>query len=199
MLKIGITGGIGSGKTTVCRVFELLGIPVFYADAAAKEVMHTDEKLKQDIISAFGIQSYLSDGSLDRKHIANIVFKDEKELQTLNVLVHPAVFRAFDSWAIKQKAPYIIKEAALLFESGFNKMCDYSILVKAPELIKISRVMQRDSISEVDLRLRMARQFSDDEKEKLVDFMIYNDEKQLLIPQILALNERFISMNPILA
>ena len=115
MLKIGITGGIGSGKTTVCRIFELLGIPVFYADAQAKLVMLTDEKLRVGIIQAFGFQSYLTDGSLNRKHIADIVFKDERELSTLNALVHPAVFRAFDLWALEQTAPYVVKEAALLF------------------------------------------------------------------------------------
>ena len=199
MLKIGITGGIGSGKTTVCRIFELLGIPVFYADAQAKLVMYTDEKLRDGIIHAFGFRSYLPDGSLNRKHIADIVFKDEGKLSALNALVHPAVFRAFDHWALKQTAPYVVKEAALLFESGSDKMCDYTILIKTPDRIKIARVMERDHITETDVRLRMARQWTDEEKEKLADYILLNDEKLLLIPQILALHERFVSLNPIFA
>ena len=199
MLKIGITGGIGSGKTTVCRIFELLGIPVFYADAQAKLVMHTDEKLRVGIIQAFGFQSYLPDGSLNRKHIADIVFKDEGELSALNALVHPAVFRAFDHWALEQTAPYVVKEAALLFESGSDKMCDYTILIKTPDWIKIARVIERDHITEADIRLRMARQWTDEEKEKLADYILLNNEKLLLIPQVLALHERFVSLNPILA
>ena len=199
MLKIGITGGIGSGKTTVCRIFELLGIPVFYADAQAKLVMYTDEKLRDGIIHAFGFRSYLPDGSLNRKHIADIVFKDEGELSALNALVHPAVFRAFDHWALKQTAPYVVKEAALLFESGSDKMCDYTILIKTPDRIKIARVIERDHITEADIRLRMARQWTDEEKEKLADYILLNNEKLLLIPQVLALHERFVSLNPILA
>lgn len=200
MLKIGITGGIGSGKTTVCKVFELLGIPVFYADAAAKEVMHTDDELRKGIISAFGVESFSKAGLLNRKYIADIVFHDKKALETLNALVHPAVFRAFDTWLLSQvDAPYVLKEAALLFESGSYKMCTHSILVKAPEALKISRVMQRDRITEKEVRLRMLRQFSDAEKEQLADFTILNDENTLLIPQVLKLHEHFLSMNTILA
>lgn len=199
-LRIGITGGIGSGKTTVCEIFELLGIPVFYADAAAKEVMHTDQQLKNEIIDAFGLRSFSDDGILNRKYIADIVFHDLRALEKLNALVHPAVFRAFDNWLVKHKnAPYVLKEAALLFESESYKMCTHSILVKAPEELKISRVMQRDQITEAEVRLRMSRQFSDTEKEVLADFSIINDERQMLIPQVLKLHELFISMNPVSA
>lgn len=198
MLKVGITGGIGSGKTTVCEIFELLGIPVFYADAVAKEVMHTDAELKDGIIGAFGLQSFSADGILNRKYIADIVFYDLKALEKLNGLVHPAVFRAFDNWLVKhENAPYVLKEAALLFESESYKMLTHSILVKAPDKLKVSRVMQRDRITEAEVRLRMSRQFPDAEKEKLADFSIINDERQLLIPQVLKLHELFISMNPI--
>ena len=200
MLKIGITGGIGSGKSTVCKIFELLGIPVFYADTAAKEVMHTDEELKKGVISTFGVESFSEAGILNRKYIADIVFYDEKALETLNALVHPAVFRAFDKWLLSQRnAPYVLKEAALLFESGSYKMCTHSILVKAPEHLKITRVMQRDNITESEVRLRMIRQLPDAEKEKLSDFTIINDENIPLIPQVLELHEHFLSMNPILA
>ncbi|MBC7745534.1 MAG: dephospho-CoA kinase [Flavobacterium sp.] len=199
MLKVGITGGIGSGKTTVCQIFEVLGIPVFYADAIAKEVMYADENLRNEIISAFGKASYNLDSSLNRKHIAEIVFNNDNKLETLNALVHPAVFRAFDNWVLKQKAPYVIKEAALLFESGSYHMCDYSILVTAPEAIKILRVIKRDHLKESDVRLRMDRQLDDQEKEKLSDFTVLNDENLLLIPQVLALHEQFIAINPVLA
>lgn len=200
MLIVGITGGIGSGKTTVCQIFELLGIPVFYADAEAKEVMHTDEVLKKELINTFGPDSFFETGLLNRKHIANLVFHDWKALESLNALVHPAVFRAFDRWLLKQtKAPYVLKEAALLFESGSFKMCTHSILVEAPDYVKIARVMQRDGITEAEVRLRMARQYSDAEKEKLADYLIFNDEQQLLIPQVLNLHEQFIAMAPITA
>uniref|UniRef100_UPI00404AC85F dephospho-CoA kinase n=1 Tax=Daejeonella sp. TaxID=2805397 RepID=UPI00404AC85F len=124
MLKIGITGGIGSGKTTVCRVFELLGIPIFYADTVAKLIMNTDPVLKEEILKTFGEKSYSMDGELNRSHISSIVFNNVFELDKLNALVHPAVFRSFDKWlAIHHDAPYIIKEAALLFETKSYTMC----------------------------------------------------------------------------
>lgn len=200
MLKIGVTGGIGSGKTTVCKVFELLGIPVFYADAAAKEVMHEDEELRKGIVNSFGLQSFSDSGILNRKYLADLVFYDQKALETLNALVHPAVFRAFDIWVrTHSSAPYIIKEAALLFESGSDKMCTHTILVKAPEALKIRRVMDRDHISEEAVRLRMAHQFTDEKKESLADFIIMNDENALVILQVLKLHEHFISLHPVLA
>jgi dephospho-CoA kinase len=199
-MKIGITGGIGSGKTTACRVFEVLGIPVFYADTVAKELMHTDILLRQEIIAAFGANSYFPNGELNRKYISEIVFKDEVQLQILNKLVHPAVFRAFDQWVLNQRnAPYVLKEAALLFESGSYKMCDYNILVKSPEAIKIERIIKRDHITEAEVKLRMNKQLSDEEKEKQSDFILYNNEEQLLVTQILALHEKLLALNPISA
>ena len=199
-MKIGITGGIGSGKTTACKVFEVLGIPVFYADTVAKELMHTDILLKKELISAFGPNSYFPNGELNRKYISGIVFKDETQLQILNKLVHPAVFRAFDQWVLNQRnAPYVLKEAALLFESGSSQMCDYTILVKSPEAIKIQRIIQRDHITESEVRLRMNKQLPDEEKEKLADFILYNNEEQLLVTQILTLHEKLLALNPISA
>ncbi len=196
MLKIGITGGIGSGKTTVCRVFEVLGIPVFYADNAAKALMHTDVLLRQDIIAGFGEESYFGDGNLNRKHISSIVFNDSGQLGKLNALVHPAVFRAFDIWVSEQKnVPYVLKEAALLFESDSYKMCDQSILVKSPEELRISRIIKRDNTTAEEVRLRMSRQFSDEKKEKLTDHTITNDEVVLLIPQILQLHKLFLNLS----
>ena len=195
MLKVGITGGIGSGKTTVCRVFEVLGIPVFYADDAAKSIMNTNARLRENIIKGFGKDSYTVNGDLDRAYIAAIVFSNKEQLVKLNALVHPAVFRAFESWVAEQKdVPYVLKEAALLFESDAYKMCDQSILVKSPEALKFERIMVRDQITLEEVRLRMDRQFSDEKKEKMADHLITNNEQLLLVPQILALHRHFIQM-----
>lgn len=196
MLKIGITGGIGSGKTTVCRIFEVLGIPVFYADNAAKSLMHTDTLLRQDIINGFGENSYFDSGELNRKHLSTIVFNDKEQLARLNSLVHPAVFRAFDAWVGLQKdVPYVLKEAALLFESDSYKMCDRSILVKSPEKLRIQRIIARDNTTAEEVKLRMNRQFSDDKKELLANYIIINDEEMLLIPQVLELHRHFLTLD----
>lgn len=193
MLKIGITGGIGSGKTTVCKVFELLGVPVFYADDVAKSIMYTDPILKRGVLDAFGENSYTQSGDLNRSYISSIVFNDKHELEKLNSLVHPAVFRAFDTWVLSQSgASYVIKEAALLYESDAYKMCDQSILVISPIETRISRVKARDGISAEDIQLRMNRQFSDEEKMRFADHILMNDEKQLLIPQIIQLHQQFL-------
>ncbi len=195
MLKIGITGGIGSGKTTVCRIFEVLGIPVFYADSVARSVMHTDTVLRDEITGAFGPGSYSKEGELDRKYLASLVFNDKDQLEKLNSLVHPAVFRAFDEWVLLQKdTPYVCKEAALLFESGSYRMCDQTVLVKSPLDMRISRIMKRDNVSEQEVRARMARQFSDEQKENMADHIIINDENILLIPQILTLHRSFLNV-----
>jgi dephospho-CoA kinase len=195
MLKVGVTGGIGSGKTTVCKVFELLGIPVFYADDVAKSMMHTDQVLKTAILNTFGERAYNKEGTLNRSYISSLVFNNKPELEKLNSLVHPAVFRAFDNWLLQQKdAPYVIKEAALLFESDSYKMCDESILVIAPTETKISRVKLRDGISDEDVKLRMIRQFSDEVKIKFADHILNNDEKQLIIPKIIQLHQQFLTI-----
>lgn len=193
MLKVGITGGIGSGKTTVSRVFELLGTPVFYADVVAKQIMITDPILMEGIRSQFGIESYTADGLLNNKHIADIVFNDNLQLEALNALVHPAVFRAFDQWiaSIPLSTPYILKEAALLFESESYKMCDTSILVLAPEQARINRVMERDQTTEPQVRARINKQFSDDEKLQLAEHLIHNDESQSVILQVMELHKSF--------
>ena len=195
MLKIGITGNIGGGKTTVSKVFEVLGIPVFYADNAAKNVMATDATLIGSIKTAFGNESYSGDGSLNRKYIASIVFNDEIQLAKLNSLVHPAVFMAFEEWTNQiTDAPYVLKEAALLFESTSYKMCDYSVMVTAPLELRIKRVMQRDSLSRDEVLNRDSRQFSEEKKTAMADFVIKNDDTQLVIPQVLALHEKFLSL-----
>lgn len=195
MIKIGITGGIGSGKTTVCRVFETFGIPVFYADTVAKEIMVTDPLLIKGVISAFGKESYNSENKLNNIYIAAIVFNNNVELAKLNALVHPAVFRAFDQWvaAIPPGTAYILKEAALLFESGSYRSCDKSILVLAPADKKIQRVMDRDGVNMEQVQARMNKQMSDDEKLKMADFLIRNDESQSLILQVMKLHHKFLN------
>ncbi len=196
MLKIGITGNIGSGKTTVSKMFEILGVPVFYADDAAKKVMMEDKMLVVQLKDAFGAESFFGDGTLNRKHIAEIVFKDETQLQLLNSLVHPAVFRAFDQWlAGRKNFPYVLKEAALLFESDSYKMCDQTILVTAPLELRIKRVMQRDGLRREDILNRENKQFTEEKKKTLANFIINNDDTELVIPQVLELHNRFSSLS----
>jgi dephospho-CoA kinase len=193
MLKVGITGNIGSGKTTVSKIFEVLGIPVFYADDEAKNVMVNDAILIDAIKKTFGTQSYFDDGTLNRKHIAGIVFNNDAELAKLNAIVHPATFRAFDYWLPKHvNAPYILKEAALLFESDSYKLCDKTIMVTAP--LEVKRVMLRDELSEEEILKREANQFTEEKKTGLSDFVIKNDNAELVIPQVLKLHELFLSM-----
>lgn len=194
MLKIGITGGIGSGKTTVCRIFETLGIPVFYADTVAKQIMVTDPILVAGVKQAFGVESYFADGTLNNKHIAAIVFNNAIQLEQLNSLVHPAVFRAFDTWIqeVPDTVPYTLKEAALLFESDSYKMCDRTVLVIAPIETRLQRVMQRDGVSEAQVRARMDKQLSDEQKMKMADHLIYNNETESLITQVLKLHQQFL-------
>lgn len=196
MLKIGITGGIGSGKTTVCRVFETLGIPVFNADVVAKQIMVTDTILIAEVKLAFGEDSYLKNEVLNNKHIAEIVFNDTKALAKLNSIVHPAVFRAFETWVkeIPTSVPYVLKEAALLFESGSYQMCNYNILVTAPLTTKLARVMQRDSVTEAQVKARMDKQFTDKQKLKMADYFIENTENRSVINQVLDLHQQFLNL-----
>ncbi|GGI24845.1 dephospho-CoA kinase [Pedobacter mendelii] len=196
MYKVGITGGIGSGKTTVCKVFEVLGIPVFYADIEAKNIMVKDLLLIEGVKSTFGKESYFENGKLNNKYIAGIVFNNEAELAKLNALVHPAVFRAFDTWEtqINSNTPYILKEAALLFESGSYKMCNTSILVTAPLNTKLKRVMQRDNVAAEQVKAIMDKQMSDQDKSKMANYFINNDEEHSVIEQVLALHKQFLEV-----
>ena len=192
MIKVGITGGIGSGKSTVSNIFKVLGIPVFDADSAAKQLMQENESLKENLQKEFGHDVYIN-GQLNRKYLAEIVFKDTYQLKKLNAIVHPIAIEAGLQWAAKQTTPYIIKEAALLFEAGSGFNLDYIIGVFAPQAIRIQRVMDRDAISKEEVMVRMDKQIDETIKMKLCDFVIVNDEQQMVIPQILQLHEYFIS------
>jgi len=194
MLKIGITGGIGSGKSTVAKIFELLGIPVYYADAAAKDIMNRDPELKAQVQQHFGADVYDSNGQLDRKRLGNIVFNDQEKLQLLNSLVHPATIRDSEQWAGRQKSPYVLKEAALLFESESFHYLDKVIGVSAPQPLRILRVMQRDKVSRNEVFARMHKQMDETIKMRLCDYVIYNDEQQMVIPQVLKLHEELLAV-----
>jgi dephospho-CoA kinase len=194
MLKIGITGGIGSGKSTVAKIFELLGIPVYYADAAAKDIMNRDPELKALVQQHFGADMYDSSGLLDRKRLGSIVFNDQEKLELLNSLVHPATIRDSEQWALQQKSPYVLKEAALLFESAAFHYLDKVIGVSAPQSLRILRVMQRDKVTRNDVLARMHKQIDDTIKMRLCDYVIYNDEQQMVIPQVLRVHEQLLAI-----
>lgn len=187
-LIVGITGGIGSGKSTVCKVFETLGAITYYADDRAKWLMTNDDLLIKEIKNMFGDEAY-SDGEIDRKYIAGKVFKDQTQLEKLNQVVHPAVSRDVEKWIQEnQKAPLLLKEAALLFETGSYKSLDRTILVTAIEEVKIERVVHRDiHRSEKDVKDIINKQMSDEEKIPLADFVIENDGKKSIIEQVMKL------------
>jgi dephospho-CoA kinase len=191
MLKVGITGGIGSGKSTVSKIFELLGVPVYYADTAAKEIMHTDAELKARVQEHFGSDIY-KDGVLDRAALGKIVFNDKEQLELLNSLVHPATIRHSDEWANRQTTPYVLKEAALLFESGSSQSLDKIIGVFAPQPLRLLRVMKRDNVTREEVLARMNKQIDENIKMRLCDYVIHNDEQQLVIPQVLSLHETLL-------
>lgn len=191
MLKIGLTGGIGSGKSTVSDIFRVLGIPVYNADIQAKSLMEQDPDLRAKVTDLFGAEAY-ADGHLNRKWIADIVFHDRYQLERLNAIVHPAAISAGEAWAEEQSTAYVVKEAALFFEAGSAAGLDYIIGVYTPKHLRIQRVMQRDGLSREAVLQRMAQQIQEEIKMRLCDFVIVNDEQQLLIPQVLRLHEQFI-------
>jgi dephospho-CoA kinase len=196
-LQIGVTGGIGSGKSLVCRIFEKLGAPVYDADSHAKELMTTDGILISGIKKEFGDLSYHPDGSLNRVYLANHVFNDQQKLDALNSLVHPRVRVDYTQWVEKHKGyAYVLKEAALLFEAGANNGLDKVIVVTAPESIRIERVLKRDAHRTVEqIRAIVEKQMPEDEKLKRGDFVIVNDESRMVIPQVLKLHEQFTGNN----
>lgn len=195
-LQIGVTGGIGSGKSLICKIFQCLDVPVYDADSHAKGLMTTDGILVSEIKKEFGELSYNLDGSLNRKYLSSTVFNDEERLKTLNKLVHPRVGANYKQWVDQKKNhPYVLKEAALLFESGANQSMDKVIVVYAPEELRKQRILKRDTHRTVDQVLAiMENQMPEEEKMKRADFTIRNDETALLIPQVVELHNRFISL-----
>lgn len=192
MLKVGITGNIGSGKSTLVRIFALLGVPVYDADSRAKAVMVEDQILVSQIKNLLGANAYNSQGGLNRQEISQQVFNNAQLLQQLNALVHPALFNDFDKWVLKQDAPYILKEAALLIESESYKNLDTLIVVLADEEIRLKRSMARDGVEQDAILARMRNQLPQEEKAKFAQFIIHNND-DLLIPQVLKIHKQLLS------
>lgn len=183
-VKIGLTGGIGSGKSTIAKIFKSLGVPVFNSDLEAKNIINNDADTVELITNEFG-DVYLN-GVLDSKKMAAIVFNDDKALSRLNAIVHPRVKETFENWVSNnENEEVLIKEAAILFEIGAYKELDSTILVVAPEKLKLKRVVSRDKSTEEEVRKRMSNQLPDEDKIKLADFVIYNNEEKMLIPQVI--------------
>ncbi|WP_057939131.1 dephospho-CoA kinase [Algoriphagus resistens] len=192
-LLVGITGGIGSGKSTVAKIFSILGIPIYSADDRAKWLMGNDERLKSQIKDAFGDKSYLPDGSLDRNFLAKTVFSDPEKVKTINALVHPAVGKDFSDWASIKTSAYVLKEAALIFETGSNLSLDYVINVSSPLKVRIARTLMRDPFrSEEQVNQIINQQLPDEQKNELADFVIRNSDNKLLIPQVLKIHQQLI-------
>lgn len=196
MLKIGITGGIGSGKTTVTGIFKLLGIPVYDADTRAKEIMVENPGVRMAIITLAGEKTYDHTGALDRQYLADRVFQDDFLRQELNAIVHPAVHLDFRNWAEKQEnAPYVLDEAALIFESGGDRNLDRMILVTAPREMRIKRVMARNRMDRASVEARIAAQWTDLQKMPLSDFVIVNDQRASLVRQVMEIHGLLLSEN----
>jgi dephospho-CoA kinase len=192
-LKIGLTGGIGSGKTTIAKCFELLDVPVYYADAATKRLYNTDKELMEKMKQHFGDDIY-TQAQLNKSKLAAAVFTNPAKLELLNSLVHPLTIRDAEAWMAAQTSPYVLKEAALLFETGSVAGLDYVIGVYAPKHIRLKRVMDRDDMSREEVMHRMSRQVAEEVKMKLCDFVIHNNEQQLVWPQVLQLHRQLTKL-----
>jgi len=189
MQKIGLTGNIGSGKSLICRMFSILGIPVFHADSVAKKLLY-EESIKQQIVGLFGKEILGPDDEIDRKALAKIVFGNGEALQELNGIIHPQVKKSQQNWFDQNKScRYVIHEAAILFESGFYRDFDKTIVVVAPEQLLVERVIKRDGISKEAVLQRLKNQWDQNDKVKLADFVINNDGLQLVIPQVLMIHK----------
>jgi dephospho-CoA kinase len=194
MLKVGITGGIGTGKSVVCSLFAVLGIPVYNADVRAKALVLANQTLKNELIAAFGAATFLPNGSYNRAHISEIVFNDPQALAMLNKIIHPFVFQDFDDWCkIHQQAAYVVKEAALMIESGSHLQNNYNILVAAPLDQRLINIAKRDQLLPAQIDKIMANQLPESEKVPFVDFIIHNDESHSLIEQVLAIHHQLLN------
>ncbi len=196
MIQIGITGGIGTGKSTICKVFASLGVPINDADELAKSIITTDLELKSELVKHFGEDTFLKDGSYNRSYISNIVFNDKQKLATLNSLIHPKVIEHSKIWAQKHNhLPYVIKEAALMFESGSYKNNDYNIVVESPIKLRIERICKRDNVTEEMANKKILSQMGDEERRKLADLIIYNDNHQSVISQVMHIHNNILVKN----
>lgn len=193
MIKVGLTGGIGSGKSIVSQMFKILNIPVYNSDIRAKALYTESEDVRQAVIELFGEEAYQTDGKLNRNFIGQRVFSNSEILQKLNSIIHPAVAEDFERWISNQKSPYIIKEAAILFESGANRSMDKIIGVSAPLELRISRVISRDGSTRDQVLARIQKQMAQDELIERCDYHITNDGQKLLIPQILQIHAHLIN------
>lgn len=192
-LRLGITGGIGSGKTSVCRVFHVLGIPCFSADPAAKEIMDSDQDVMRKLNSIAGKDLYQK-GSLDRMELARLIFNNNSLLSEVNSLIHPIVFQQFNKWQQEQESPYVIMEAAILFESGAAKLVDRVATVVAPVEERIQRVMARNNLGREQIIERMRNQMDDEQRIKLSDYVIHNSENDMIIPAILKIHGDLLNL-----
>ncbi len=192
MLKIGLTGGIGSGKSTVSAIFRLLDIPVYVADIEAKRIMNTDETVREQLIAAFGEKVYNLKNVINRKFLSSIIFNDLDALEQINAIVHPVVRHDFSEWCTQQIAPYVIQESAILFETGLSQIFDKTITVTAQEELRIKRVILRDGVTEQQVIARIKNQLKESEKCSKSDFVIHNSN-ELLIPQILNVHHKILS------
>lgn len=191
MIIVGLTGGIGSGKTTVAKAFNTLGIPVYIADEEAKKLMRRSKVIKRKLIQLFGDKAYVN-GELNRTFIAGIIFNDKTYLGKMNAIIHPRVAKHFEKWALKQDAAYLIKEVAILFENGGHKDCDFVITVKAPKSIRIERLLKRDNTTKEKIEAIMKNQWTDSEKVKLSNFVIDNITLQKTQEQVLKIHNEII-------
>ena len=192
MIKIGLSGGIGSGKSLISKVFSCLHVPVFVADDVARKISDTDPVVKEAVKNTFGTQSYRG-AFLNRPYIADIVFSDKQKLEELNAIIHPAVRRAFDRWCTTHaQAPYLLYEAAILYETGNHQHMQHTILVDAPEALRIERVIKRDKTTEKAVRQRMLNQWPAEKKRALADWVIENDGKSLILPSILEIHQHLL-------
>lgn len=193
MLKIGLTGGIGTGKSIVAKVFKLLGIPVYVSDKEAKRLMIESDEIRTSLIDRFGFDVYTENKTLNRKHLSDIIFNNPQALQDINSIVHPVVRNDFQSWSEKQQSPYVIQESAILFDTGLYKNFDKIICVTADEELRIKRVMDRDGVDANAVKERMKNQLAESVKVEKSDFVIYNNS-DLILPQIIEIHKELLGV-----
>lgn len=191
-LLIGITGGIGSGKSMVCRLFECLNIPVYYADDRAKWLTNHDPEIREKVVALLGPEAYNADGLYNARFVASQVFQNETLLRSLNAIIHPVVLRDTREWALAQAgAPYLVKEAAIMAKAGHSNGIDAVVVVEAPAELRVRRILERDNRTEEEIRSIIQRQASDESRREIADYMVQNDDTAALIPQVLQLHEIF--------